>query len=199
MKDFQRTVIAFIVCLVLVACQKEKNSQDVVTLNSNSDTEKMVEILPIRANIISAPNVASDSITCVFPDSFVFVTIPEFSSLTGNTSQFGKLDKSRSHLIVRECSLNIETQTVDLVLDMILRNKNGEGLKFLGALNVNIEGPTSGVFEVIAGYGKFRGFTGWITTEGFLNTDLGTLFLSADGMINQPNNEFRTYFARNEQ
>ena len=40
---------------------------------------------------------------------------------------------------------------------------------------------------------------GWIAAEGFLNTDLGTIFLSVDGMVTQPNNKFRNYFARNEQ
>ncbi len=199
MKEFQRTAIAIITCLVLVACKREKNSQDVVTLNSNTDTEKMIEILPIKANLISTPIVASDSITCEFPDSFVFATVPKFSTLTGNTSQFGKLNGSKSSLTVRECSLDAETQTVEIVMDMTLRNKNGEGLRFLGAVNLSIEGPTSGIFEVIEGYGKFKGFTGWIAAEGFLNTDLGTIFLSVDGMVTQPNNKFRTYFARNEQ
>ena len=199
MKVFQQIAITFSACLVLVACKREKYPQDVVTLNSNTDTEKMIEILPIKANIISTPNVASDSITCVFPDSFMFASVPKFSTLTGNTSQFGKLNGSKSSLTIRECSFDAETQTVVIVMDMTLRNKNGEGLRFLGTVNLSIEGPTSGVFEVIEGFGKFEGFTGWIAAEGFLNTDLGTIFLSVDGMITQPNNKFRTYFARNEQ
>ena len=199
MKVFQQIAIVFFASLVLVACKREKNSQDVVTLNSSTDTEKMIEILPLKANLISTPNVASDSITYVFPDSFMFASVPKFSTLTGNTSQFGKLNGSKSSLTIRECSLNAETQTVEIVMDMTLRNKNGEGLRFLGAVNLSIEGPTSGVFEVIEGYGKFKGFTGWIAAEGFLNTDLGTIFLSVDGMITQPNNRSRTYFARNEQ
>ena len=199
MKVFQQIAIVFFASLVLVACKREKNSQDVVTLNSSTDTEKMIEILPLKANLISTPNVASDSITYVFPDSFMFASVPKFSTLTGNTSQFGKLNGSKSSLTIRECSLDAETQTVEIVMDMTLRNKNGEGLRFLGAVNLSIEGPTSGVFEVIEGYGKFKGFTGWIAAEGFLNTDLGTIFLSVDGMITQPNNRSRTYFARNEQ
>ena len=43
MKEFQQIAIAFFTCLVLVACKREKNPQDVVTLNSNTDTEKMIE------------------------------------------------------------------------------------------------------------------------------------------------------------
>ena len=199
MKVLQQIAIVFFASLVLVACKRKKNSQDVVTLNSNTDTEKMIEILPIKANLISTPNVASDSITYVFPDSFMFASVPKLSTLTGNTSQFGKLNGSKSSLTIRECSLDVETQTVEIVMDMTLRNKNGEGLRFLGAVNLSIEGPTSGVFEVIEGYGKFEGFIGWIAAEGFLNTDLGTIFLSVDGMVTQSNNKFRTYFARNEQ
>ena len=199
MKEFQRTAIAFFSCLVLVACQKDEYSLDAVTHKANTDTVQMIEMLPFKANLSSTPNIDSEYISCVFPDSFTFATVPKFSTMTGNTSHFGKLDTSKSLLTVRNCSFDLETQTVEIVMDMTFRDKNGEGLKFLGAVNLSLEGPTSGVFEVIEGYGTFKGFTGWIATEGFLNTDLGTIFLSVDGMITQPNNRFRSYFARNEQ
>jgi hypothetical protein len=199
MKVFQRTAIAFFSCLVLVACKREEYSQDTVTLKANTDTVQTIEMLPFKANLSSTPNIDSEYISCVFPDSFTFATVPKFSTMTGNTSHFGKLDKRKCALTVRDCSFDIETQTVEIVMDMTFRNKNGEGLKFLGAVNMSLEGPTSGVFEVIEGYGKFNGFNGWIATEGFINTALGTIFLSVDGMITQPNNRFRSYFVRNEQ
>jgi len=199
MQVFQRIGIALFSCLVLFACKRQELSQDTMTPKANSDTAKMIEIQPFKANLNSTPNIDLEYISCVFPDSFSFATVPKFSTMTGNTSHFGKLDNSKSPLILRECSLDTETQTVKIVWDMTFRNKEGEGLRFLGAVNLSIEGPTSGVFEVIEGYGKFKGFTGWITTEGFLNTELGTIFLSVDGMITQPNNRSRSYYARNEQ
>ncbi len=199
MQVFQRIVIALFSCLVLVACKREELSQDEATLKANTNTAEMIEMQSFKANLSSTPNIDSEYISCVFPDSFTFANVPKFSTMTGNTSQFGKLDKSISPLTIRECSFDKEKQTVEIVMDMTFRNKNGEGLKFLGAVNLSIEGPTSGVFEVIEGYGKFEGFTGWIAAEGFLNTDLGTIFLSVDGMVTKPNNKFRTYFARNQQ
>lgn len=199
MKEFQRIMIVFFSFLVLVTCKRKEYSQEAVTLKANSDTVKMIEMQPFKANLSSTPNIDSEYISCEFPDSFTFATIPIFSTMTGNTSHFGKLDKRKSALTVRDCSFDTVTQTVKIVMDMTFKNKNGEGLKFLGAVNLSIEGPTSGVFEVIEGYGKFKGFTGWIATEGFINTELGTIFLSVDGMITQPNNRFRSDFARNEQ
>jgi len=199
MKLFQRTTIAFFSCLVLVTCKREESSQDAVTLKANSDTAKMIEMQPFKANLNSTPIIDSEYIAFEFPDSFRVVTVPKLSTMTGNTSHFGKLDSSKSPLTVRDCSFDTETQTVKIVMDITFRNKNGEGLKFLGAVNLSIEGPISGVFEIIEGYGEFNGFIGWIATEGFLNTDLGTIFLSVDGMITQPNNEFRNYFARSEK
>lgn len=198
MKVFQPLAIAFFSCLVLVTCKREEYSQDAETLKANTNADKMIEMLPFKANLSSIPNIDSEYISCLFPDSFTFATVPKFSTTTGNTSHFGKLDKSKSLITVRDCSFDTETQTVEIVMDMAFRNKYGEGLKFLGTVNLNIEGPTLGVFEVIEGYGKFKGFNGWIATEGFLNTDLGTIFLSVDGMITQPNNRFHSDFARNE-
>ena len=199
MQVFQRTAIALFSCLVLVACKREELSQDKVTHNANTDTAEMIEMQPFKANLSSIPNIDSEYISCVFPDSFTFATVPKFSTMNGNTSHFGKLDKSISPLIIRECSFVKEKQTVEIVMEMTFRSKNGEGLKFLGAVNLSLEGPTSGVFEVIEGYGKLQGFTGWIDTEGFLNTELGTIFLSVEGMITQPNDRSRSYFAQNQQ
>ena len=199
MKVFQQIAIVFFSCLLLVACSRKEYSQDTVTLNANTNTDKPIEMLPFKANLSSTPTSDSVYISFEFPGSFMAVTVPKFSTMTGNTSHFGKLDKNKSLLTVRDCSLDIETQTVEMVIDITFRNKNGEGLQFLGAVNVSLEGPTSGFFEVIEGYGEFKGFTGWVATEGFLNTQLGTIFLSVDGMITQPNRELRTYFARNQQ
>jgi len=199
MQVFQRTAIALFSCLVLVACKREELSQDEVTLKANTDTAKMIEIQPFKANLSSTPNIDSEYISCVFSDSFTFTTVPKFSTMTGNTSHFGKLDRSKSPLTIRDCSFDLEKQTIEIVMVMMFRNKDGEGLRFIGSVNLSLEGPTSGIFEVIEGYGKFKEFTGWIDTEGFLNTELGTIFLSVDGMITQPNNKSRSYFARNEQ
>jgi len=199
MKGFQRTSIVFFSCLLWVACSREEYSQDVVTLKANTNTENTIEMLSFKANLSSTPTIDSAYISCMFPDSFMDATVPKFSTITGQTSHFGNLDKSKSLLTVRDCSVNTITQTVEMVMVMTLRNKNGEGLQFLGVVNVSLEGTTSGVFEVIEGFGEFKGFTGWVATEGFLNSQLGTIFLSVDGMISQPNKESRTYFARNQK
>ena len=199
MQVFQRIAIALFSCLVLVACKRDELSKDAVALKANTDTAEMIEMQPFKANLSSTPNIDSEYISCVFPDSFTFTTVPKFSTMTGNTSHFGKLDRSKSPMTIRECSFDTEKKTVGIVMDMMLRNKDGEGLRFLGSVNLSIEGPTSGIFEVIEGYGKFKGFTGWIAAEGFLNTKLGTIFLSVDGMITQPNNRYRSYFVRSEK
>ena len=199
MKVFQQIAIVFLSCVLSVGCSRKEYSQDVVTLNARTNTDKPIEMLSFKANLSSTPTGDSAYISFEFPDSFMVATVPKFSTMTGHTSHFGKLDKSKSQLTVRACSLDIETQTVEMVMVMTIRSKNGEGLQFLGVVNVSLEGSTSGVFEVIEGYGDFKGFTGWVVTEGFLNSQLGTIFLSVDGMITQPNKELRTYFARNQQ
>ena len=198
MQVFQQTAIAFFLCLVLVACKKDENSQEAVAHKANTKTVKMAEIQPFKANLSSTPKIDSAYLSCLFPDSLQFATLPKFSTMTGNTSHFGKLDNGISILTLRECSFDTEKRTVGIVMDMMLRNKDGEGLRFLGSVNMSMEGPTSGIFEVIEGYGKFKGFTGWIDTEGFLNTELGTIFLSVDGMITQPYNRSHGYFAKNK-
>ena len=139
MKVFQQIAIAFFSCLVLVACKREEYSQDTVTLKANTDTVHMIEMQPFKANLSSTPNIDSEYISCVFPDSFTFAIVPKFSTMTGNTSHFGKLDRRKSPLTIRECSFDAETQTVEMVMDMTFRNKNGEGLKFLGAVNLSLE------------------------------------------------------------
>lgn len=198
MQVFQRTVIALFSCLVLVACKRQESPQNAVTLKADADTAKRIEIQAFKANLSSTPNIDSVYLSCLFPDSLQFATLPKFSTMTGNTSHFGKLDNGKSTLSLRECYFDTEKQTVGIVMDMMLRNKVGEGLRFLGPVNMSMEGPTSGVFEVIEGYGKFKGFTGWIATEGFLNIELGTIFLSVDGIITQPNNRSHDYFAKNK-
>ena len=86
MQVFQRTAIALFSFLVLGACKREELAQDKVTHKASSDTAEMIEMQPFKANLSSIPNIESEYISCVFPDSFTFATVPKFSTMTGNTS-----------------------------------------------------------------------------------------------------------------
>lgn len=185
MKTLRRTSIGFIAAMVLISCKTDEFSQESLLVKAKTETIQEPEMLPFKANINSVPNIDSEFITYVFPDSGVVSFFPKFSTLTGMTTYLGKLDRSQSPLTVRNCSLDQETANVESVLDMTLKNKKGDGLRFLGTVLLSVNGPTSGILEVIEGYGEFKGATGWIAAEGFVNTDVETTFLSVEGMVTQ--------------
>ena len=187
MKVLQCTMIVFFACLVLISCRTDDFSLDPEKLEAHIETINELEMLSFKANLSSVPNIDSEFITYVFSDSKVVSAFPKFSTLTGKTTYLGELDQNKSAFTVRDCSQDEETSIVESILDMTLRNRKGDGLRFLGSVTLGVGGPTWGNFEVIEGYGEFKDATGWLAAEGFVNIDMATIFLCVDGMVTPPN------------
>lgn len=185
MKVFKLVLIVLFAGLFFMSCSQEdgliQKSSDLDDIANSKD----IKMVPFKGNFSSIP-VSPEPIPCTFQGQPSPVEALIYNTISGNATHLGKIDPTLSPLIVVNCILNDE-ESITTTLEMTFRNKNGDGIKVYGDAVLNIAGPSSGYFDIIEGYGKFEGATGWMATAGMFNIDQGTTVYSAEGRISQPN------------
>jgi hypothetical protein len=184
MKTTKFLFIALIATLVITACQKDDIalfSDDQVEMRNGEEPQ----MVPFKGDFAISP-IGTEMIACFDPEANY--TIPTFSNhaVNGNATHLGLIDPMQSQFNVVECALNIQEQLATFTDEIILKNKKGDGLFFLGNSTASLAGPGTGYYVVVEGYGKFENATGWINTIGNISGPDGPVF-AVDGMVTQPN------------
>lgn len=186
MKVFKHTFIVALAGLVLFACEKDELNLDSTTLKAKAEKSEEVKMVPFKANLSSTPMDDSELIACINPDELPYA-VAKLSTVSGNATHLGKLNWIKSPLTVNHCEFDPITGNFTVELDMIFKNKNGDGIHIFGESIMHITGPATGEFLIIDGFGKFKDASGELLTEGFLNVEAGTTVFRAEGMVTQPN------------
>lgn len=188
MKTLKILLGSFIILFATMGCEKEELNQDASFLKATVKKMEEVKMVPFKGKFLSTPaDVILIECADINPGTGVVVPALKFNIVSGNASHLGILDAANSPLIVEDCSFDSQTGFLAVTLNITYKNKNGDGIRVLGISNISIEGPASGSYEVVEGYGKFEGATGSMTTEGFFNGETGVAEFSAEGFVTQPN------------
>ena len=84
---------------------------------------------------------------------------------------------------LNDCYLDIDKRKLTINQEIIVKNMDGDGFRMIGATEILIDGPSSGSFEIIEGYGMYAGKTGWFKTYGKYNVETGEAELSGEGSV----------------
>lgn len=172
--------------LFFMACEKDEPISDPINLKAHVANSEEVKMVPFKGNFVSFP-IAPDPFDCVDPDTGSVVQAALFNAIKGNATHIGVLDPEQSPLAPVSCLLEEAEGRLTVGLDMTFVNKKGDGIRILGESVINLDGSATGSFDIIDGFGKFEGATGWVDTEGFFNFENGVATYSGDGMVTQPN------------
>lgn len=187
MKNLKTLLTSFIVLFVTLGCEKEDLNQDAIYLKASAKKTEEIKMVPFKGNLVSTPaDVVLIDCADINPGDLV-VSAPKINVVTGNATHLGILDQINSPLIVEDCSFDSNTGFLIVTLNITLKNKKGDGIRFLGVSNISVEGPASGNYDIVEGFGKFEGATGSLTTKGFFNGETGVAEFSADGFVTKPN------------
>ena len=187
MKKLKLVLTSIIVLFATLGCEKEDLTQDASYLKALDKQTEKIKTVPFKGNFVSTPaDVVLIECADINPTGVV-IPAPKINVVKGNATHLGILDQMNSPLIVEECSFDSNTGILTVTLNITVKNKNGDGIRFLGESNISIEGPASGTYNIVEGYGKFEGATGSLTTNGFFNGETGVAEFSAEGFITQPN------------
>ena len=183
MKTLKLVLVSFIVLLSSLGCERE----DLDYLNDSVKGVEEIKMVPFKGKFVSTPaDVVLIECADVNPTGVVLPAL-KFNVVNGNATHLGVLDQMNSPLIAEECSFDSQTGFLTVTLNITVKNKKGDGIRFLGVSNISLEGPASGSYDIVEGYGKFENAMGTLTTTGFFNGETGVAQFSADGYITQPN------------
>ena len=171
---------------LITACEKDEVSNDVQLLKAGIESSEEVKMIPFKGNFVSFP-VAPDLFDCVDPDTGDVVQAALVNAISGNATHIGVLDPNLSPLVPTDCLLDVGNGKLVVGLDMTFVNKKGDGIQILGESIINLDGTATGSFDIIGGFGKFDGASGWIETEGFFNFENGVATYRGEGMVTKPN------------
>lgn len=172
--------------LLIVACEKDEPVNDPINLKASAAKSEEVKMIPFKGNFVSFP-VAPDLTECLDPVTGAYIQAAVFNNIKGNATHIGVLDSEQSPLTPVDCLLDITNGKLTVGLDMTFVNKKGDGIRVLGESVINLDGSATGSFEVIQGFGKFEGATGWMDTVGFFDFETGVADYRGEGMVTQPN------------
>lgn len=185
MKVFKLVFLVLFAGLFFMACSQEDGLIQKSTDLNDVVKNEVIKMVPFKGNFSSAP-ISPEPIPCTVQGQPTPIEALVYNAVSGNATHLGKIDPMRSPLIVVNCILNDE-ESITTTLEMTFRNKKGHGIKVYGDVVLNIAGPTAGYFEIIEGYGKFEGASGWIETAGMFDISQGKTVYKAEGLISQPN------------
>ena len=187
MKKIKLLLATVIVLIGSLGCDREDLTEDSSFLNDSAVNTERIKMVPFKGNFVSTP---ADVILIDCPDinpTGIVIPAPKINVVNGNATHLGILDDINSPLIVEECAFDSQTGFLTVTLNITLINRNGDGIRFLVVSNISLEGPASGNYNIVEGFGKFEGATGSLITEGFFNGETGVAEFSADGFVTQPN------------
>ncbi len=165
--------------MIMIACEKDSFTS---TLDESIDTRAPEEVtIPFKGKFLSTPTSYDEWTDCGYE---VMLTVN--NAISGNATHLGKLDVSQSPLIGVDCSFDPTTGIVTATLDMTFMNHKGDGLRMLGQSDMSINGPASGSYTVMEGYGKLAGATGNLNTKGKLDPATITAEFEVYGKITVP-------------
>lgn len=187
MKKLKLVLTSIIVLFATISCEKEDLIQDESYLNASFKKTEETKMVPFKGKFVSTP---ADIILIDCADinpSGLIIQAPKINVVNGNATHLGILDQINSPLIAEECSFDSMTGILTVTLNVTLKNIKGDGIRFLGESNISLEGPASGNYNIVEGFGKFEGATGSLKTKGFFNGETGVAEFSAKGFVTQPN------------
>ena len=187
MKLSTKVILTSFSFLLVLSCTKDEVAVEAIDLKTSISKKNDVKMVPFKGDLLSTPN-GMELVVCIPPEAEI--AVPEINAVEGNTTHLGILDRDQSPLLVVDCNLNFddpEDPKVITILDITLRNKNGDGVRLLGQSTISLSGPASGNYEIIEGFGKFYGATGSANTTGLFNPEAGSAAFSVKGMVTQPN------------
>ena len=183
MKTLRLVLVSFIVLFSSLGCERE----DLDNLNDSARGVEELKMVPFKGKFVSTPaDVVVIGCADINPTGVV-LPAAVFNIVSGNATHLGKIDQMNSPLLVEECSFDSQTGFLTVTLNITVKNKKGDGIRFLGVSNISVEGPASGNYDIVEGFGKFENAAGTLTTTGFFNGETGVANFSADGYITQPN------------
>jgi len=190
MKNLRALLTGLIVLFAVSACEKDALNTEESYLKASVEEMEEVKMVPFKGNFVSTP-ASNELIACTEPGTDPFQG-PKFNLVTGNATHLGFIDpgvpdQPNSTLLIESCFFDVETGILSVTLNITFKNKKGDGIRILGISNISVEGPASGSYEVVEGFGKFEGATGNITTKGFFNAETAVAEFRAEGMVTQPN------------
>lgn len=187
MKNIKILLANLFVVLATMSCENENMLHEASELNASVNRIEEIKMVPFKGKFISSPaDIVLIDCADINPTG-VIIQAPKINVVNGNATHLGLLDEIRSPLMVEDCSFDSQTGFLTVTLNITVRNKKGDGIRFLGVSNISLEGPASGSYEIVEGYGKFEEATGTLITTGFFNGETGVAEFSAEGFVTQPN------------
>jgi hypothetical protein len=179
MKTLKLFLGAVFLGIVLIACEKDSFT---TTPDEPIDTRAPEEVvIPFKGKFISTPTSYDEWTDCGYG---VMLTIN--NAVSGNATHLGELDMAQSPLYGVDCSFDPATGIVTATLDMTFMNYAGDGLRILGQSDMSVNGPASGSYTVMEGFGKLAGATGDLNTKGQLDPATITAEFEVYGKITVP-------------
>ena len=189
MRNVKTFLAGFVILFAMIGCEKDELNQDVLYVKATLKENAEVKMVPFKGKFISRPS-AQVPIECTGDNDPVtgepFVAA-KLNKVEGNATHLGILDDMDSPLVVEACVLDLQAGILSVTLNITFKNKKGDGIRILGVSNISLEGPASGSYDVVEGFGKFEGATGSITTTGFFNGVTGVAEFQVEGNVTQPN------------
>jgi hypothetical protein len=189
MRNVKLFLAGFIILFAAIGCEKDEVGEDALYMKASLKKSEEIKTVPFKGNFISSPS-AQVPIVCSgdnFPGTTEPLVAAKINKVEGNATHLGILDDMNSPLIAEACNLDVQAGILSVTLNITFKNKKGDGIRILGVSNISLEGPASGSYEVVEGFGKFQGATGSISTTGFFNTETGVAEFRAEGSVTQPN------------
>jgi hypothetical protein len=189
MRNVKIFLAGLVILFASIGCENNELSEDALYMKASLKKSSEMKMVPFKGNFISSPS-APDPIVCSGdndPATGEPLVAAKINKVEGNATHLGILDDMNSVLIAEDCNLDTQAGILSVTLNITFKNKKGDGIRILGVSNITLEGPASGSYEVIEGFGKFEGATGSITTKGFFNGVTGVAEFRAEGFVTQPN------------